>query len=80
MIELLHQEHPETWSVTPAEREKWVGARVRVNASNRPSHPFAGQEGKVVGLWRGLGFAGVWHVLTDGGEQFGAFTGELDQL
>lgn len=80
-IVLLHQEHPEAWPVTDAERERWVGAAVRINASNRPAHPWAGREGRVVGVWRGLGFAGVWHVVLDGdGEQFGAFTGELDAL
>jgi hypothetical protein len=80
MAELLHQEHREAWPVSDEERAHWVDARVRVNASNRPEHPFAGSTGVVVGVWRGLGFAGVWHVLTDDGEQFGAFEGELDRL
>ena len=78
-LELLHQEHPEAWSVTAEERARWIGARVRINASNRPEHPWAGREGKVVGVWRGLAFAGCWHVVLDTGEQFGAFTGELDR-
>jgi hypothetical protein len=76
---LLHAEHPESWPVTDEERARWVGARVRVLATNRPEHPWAGAMGEVVGVWRGLGFAGVWHVLTDDGDQFGAFTGELER-
>lgn len=76
--ELLHQEHPEAWSVTDEERERWVGADVRINSSNRSAHPWAGREGRVVGVWRGFGSAGVWHIMLDDGEQFGAFTGELD--
>jgi len=70
---LLHAEHPEAWSVTDSERARWVGARVRVSEQ----HPLGPCAATVVGVWRGLGFGGKWHVLADDGQQFGAFTGDL---